>query len=109
MAVKPVTLHPAAEREYLSSLAWYLDRSPTAASNFQQEFVGAIQRISEAPERWPNYRNNCRRYVLHQFPFSIVYRTFPAQTIVFAVAHAHRRPGYWKNRLKWEQETHNDE
>jgi plasmid stabilization system protein ParE len=99
MAAKPITLHPGAEQEYLSSLAWHSERNPTAAANFEEEFSRAIERIANAPER-PNYLSHCRRYVLHQFPFRIVYRILPSTVIVFAVAHGHRRPGYWRKGLK---------
>lgn len=104
MASKPVTFHPEAEREYLSSLAWYQERSLTAALNFESQFQQAISNIGEAPERWPIYRFNSRRYLLHQFPFFIVYRIFSSEIFVIAVAHGHRRPGYWRTRLKRESQ-----
>jgi plasmid stabilization system protein ParE len=100
MASKPVLFHPEADQEYLSSLAWYQERSLTAALNFESEFQRAIGQIAEAPERWPVYFSGCRRYVLHQFPFFIVYRVFPSEVFVLAVVHGHRRPGYWQGRLK---------
>jgi toxin ParE1/3/4 len=102
MASKPVTFHPEADQEYLSSLAWYKERSLTAALNFESEFQRAISHIAEAPERWPVYLSGCHRYVLYQFPFFIVYRIFPSEIFVLAVAHGHRRPGYWRSRLKKE-------
>lgn len=100
MAHKPVRFHSEANREYLSALAWYADRSPDAALDFEREFQRAILAIAEAPERWPVYPSRCRRYVLHQFPFSIVYRAYELDVLVLAVAHAHRRPGYWRKRLE---------
>lgn len=100
MASKPVRFHPEAEQEYLSSLAWYNDRSPDAAFDFESEFQRAVSTIAEAPERWPVYFSRCRRYVLHQFPFSIVYRNLEEEVFVLAVAHGHRRPGYWRERLR---------
>ena len=100
MASKPVRFHIEAEREYLSSLAWYNQRSPAAALDFEDEFQSAISAIAQAPERWPLYLSRCRRYVLHQFPFSIVYRFLQDEVFVLAVAHAHRRPGYWRKRLR---------
>jgi toxin ParE1/3/4 len=54
--------------------------------------------IDEAPERWPLYRLGMRRYVMAVFPFSIVYRVIPGELQVYAVAHAKRRPLYWRNR-----------
>jgi|SRR3984957_18311811 len=101
MAAKPLIFHPDAEREYLTSLEWYRQRSPTAAVNFEDEFNRAISKVEEAPDRWPVHFKTCRRYILHQFPFSIVYTNSSARIIVLAVAHAHRRPGYWRERLQW--------
>lgn len=71
-------------------------RSPGIESEFQR----AISAVAEAPERWPAYLSRCRRYVLHQFPFSIVYRILDEEVVVLAVAHGHRRPGYWRKRLR---------
>jgi len=101
MASRPVVFHPDAEQEYLLSLGWYQERSLPAALDFEAEFSRAIANIQESPERWPSYFGVCRRYVLHQFPFSVVFRVFPSHVLVVAVAHGHRRPGYWKKRLEW--------
>jgi hypothetical protein len=101
MASKLITFHPDAEQEYLNALGWYRERSLTAAINFEEEISRSISQIEDAPERWPSYFAVCKRYVLHQFPFSIVYRVFPSKIIVLAFAHGHRRPGYWMKRLEW--------
>ena len=74
MASRSVKFHPDAEREYLTSLDWYRERSLTAALNFEEEFHRVIAKIQEAPDRWPRYFKVCKRFVLHQFPFSIVYQ-----------------------------------
>src|SRR5579864_8000524 len=99
MASKPVRFHPEAEREYLSSVAWYAERSVPAALDFEAELQRAMSAIAKSPERWPHYLSGCRRYILHQFPFSLVYRARDGEVLVLALAHAHRRPGYWKKRL----------
>lgn len=98
MAGKPVRFHPEAEREYLSSLGWYSERSLEAALDFENEFQRAISAIENAPQRWPAYFSLFRRFVLHQFPFSVVYRIGDEEILVLAIAHAHRRPGYWRKR-----------
>jgi len=99
MTSEPLEFLWEAEEEYLSALAWYRERSPTAAINFESAFDRAIRTIGEAPHRWPIYLADCRRYALHQFPFIIVYSTLGSHTVVLAVAHGHRRPGYWMNRI----------
>jgi plasmid stabilization system protein ParE len=98
MAHKPLRLHPEAEQEYLAALAWYRERSPTAAKQFQNAVKQAGRTIQRAPQRWPFYFGDFRRYALHQFPFSLIYREMIAEVVVFAVAHGSRRPGYWKDR-----------
>lgn len=99
MASKPLEFHPQAEEEYLAALAWYGERSQAAAINFEGAVERAIEKIKQAPERWPIYVGKCRRYTLHQFPFGVVYCVLPSLIILLAVAHGHRRPGYWKHRL----------
>jgi hypothetical protein len=98
MSNKPLHFHPQAEQEYLAALAWYRDRSPLTAFNFENAVEQAVGRIRETPRRWPIYVEAFRKYTLRQFPFSIVYQEFSSELTVFAVAHGHRRPGYWKNR-----------
>ena len=100
MAGLPLEFHPEAEAEYLTSLDWYRGRSLNAATNLEREFLQAINKIESAPQRWPRYVLTSQRNVLHRFPFSIVYRAFPTRILVVAVAHAHRRPGYWAGRIR---------
>jgi plasmid stabilization system protein ParE len=99
MASKPLRFHPQAEQEYLTALAWHRERSLIAATNFESAFVQAASRIREAPQRWPIYFADFRKYTLRQFPFSIVYQDLSSEIVVFAVAHGRRRPGYWMDRV----------
>src|SRR5882724_4375803 len=99
MASNPLKFHPVAESEYLGILEWYQERSSTAASRFEIEFDRALQTVRDAPHRWPVYIGGCRRYILHQFPFLIVYAPLESHTVVLAIAHAHRCPGYWRDRI----------
>jgi len=98
MQAKPLELHPGAEEDYLHTLAWYRDRNVSTAVKFDGAFWQAIHAIEDAPDRWPVYFSHFRRYTLHQFPFSIVYRVETSRVFVLAVAHGRRRPGYWKDR-----------
>jgi plasmid stabilization system protein ParE len=96
--VKEVRFHPAARRELLHAADWYLERSPTAAAGFEEEIAHAIERITEAPERYAITRTDRRRFVLLKYPFNIVYRIREDHIEIVAVAHNSRRPGYWLGR-----------
>ena len=83
----------------MTSLAWYRERSLIAAMNLQSAFEQAVDRVSKAPQRWPIYFSNFRKYTLRQFPLSLVYQEVSSDSVVVAVAHGRRRPGYWMDRV----------
>jgi hypothetical protein len=37
---------------------------------------------------------------LRRFPFTIIFREADAGVEIIAIAHGHRRPGYWRDRLR---------
>jgi plasmid stabilization system protein ParE len=99
MTSRLVQLHPDALSETEAAIRWYRQRSPRAAEAFLAEIERALDAISEAPDRWPPTENDWRRFSLRRFPFSVVYRETPEQTImVLAIAHGRRKPGYWRKR-----------
>lgn len=79
---------------------WYAERSEDAAVGFAEELAAALTLIERAPARWPRYDRNTRRFLLRRFPYSVVYRIEASRIVVIAIAHAHRRPGYWRTRLE---------
>jgi plasmid stabilization system protein ParE len=99
MATKPLEIDPAALAELQAAVRWYLDRSEIAAAKFVTDLDRALELVSESPNRWPRGEHATRKFVLRRFPFAIVYRETKQSTQILAVAHGHRRPGYWKERL----------
>ncbi len=93
-----VELHPEAIAEAAQARKWYAERSERAADGFIQELDQAIDRISEAPERWPNYLHGTRRYLMRRYPYFVVYRGPGEKVEVVAIAHGRRKPGYWRRR-----------
>jgi plasmid stabilization system protein ParE len=79
---------------------WYAERSSHAAARFSEELDAAEAAIAAFPDAWPLFDHGTRRYLLRRFPFSIVYDIQPEHILIVAVAHAHRRPGYWRPRLQ---------
>jgi plasmid stabilization system protein ParE len=75
-------------------------RSPKAAGAFVDELDAALERIAESPLRHRTYVAGTRRYLMLRFPFFVVYRIdVDADLIqIVAIAHAKRRPGYWRSR-----------
>jgi len=99
MGAKPLDIHPAALAELKSAVAWYYARNQTAALNFIAELDRAMILVTASPARWPSGEFGSRKFVMRRFPFAIVYREKETVVQVLAIAHGHRRPGYWKARL----------
>jgi plasmid stabilization system protein ParE len=96
--VEPIWLHPEAIAEGRAARVWYAARSPEAADAFMVELDLAIRQIDGGPRHWPLYLGGTRRYLLHRFPFFIVFRETSTRIEVVAIAHARRQPGYWFGR-----------
>ncbi len=100
MPTDGVEFHEEAGAEYDAAFEWYLQRSAAAALKFDAEVDGATAQILKAPKRWAVGSHGTRRFLLRQFPFILVYRELKAGNIqILAVAHASRKPGFWKRRL----------
>jgi len=90
-----VELDPNAEQEARAAFLWYLERSERAAAAFESEIERAV---GEAPTTYPVIEGALHRYLLDRFPYALLYTVQLARILVVAVAHQHRRPGYWKHR-----------
>jgi toxin ParE1/3/4 len=96
---RPYNLHPDSQREIEESYLWYSRRSLDAATGFLTEIDHGLNVVLKTPHRWPEYLYSTHRYLLTDFPFSIVYLDDPDAITIIAVAHHKRKPAYWKSRL----------
>jgi plasmid stabilization system protein ParE len=101
MAQALIRFHRLALREAQRAYRWYGRRSAQAARDFQDEVDRAVQRIAATPNRWPVYQRSDRFVRVRRFPYVLYYRIVdPTQVQIMAVAHARRRPGYWRRRTQ---------
>jgi len=99
MAAESLEIHPAALAELKSAISWYLEQNRAAADNLVAEIDRAIDLITTSPRRWPVGDLGTRKFVLRRFPYAVVYHERESAVRILAIAHGHRLPGYWKNRL----------
>jgi toxin ParE1/3/4 len=93
-----VEFHPLAADEAEAAERWYRERNEIASSRFQRELDRAVDLISERPNTGSPYLVNTKRVLMRRFPFFVVYRVRGENVQIVAVAHARRRPGYWRTR-----------
>ena len=96
---------PEAVREYADAVVWYGDIDGELAERFVrslEERLALAMRMRGAGRLEPSApdRFELRWYSLRDFPYALLIGTAAEERVVVAVAHEHRRPGYWADRLE---------
>jgi plasmid stabilization system protein ParE len=89
-----------AEKELDEAVSYYNNQVAGRGDAFLLEAVAAIERIRQFPDAWHPLGENVRRCRLRRFPYGLIYHADETGVLVVAVAHTHRRPEYWRDRLK---------
>lgn len=92
------SFHPEAEAELSAAALFYESRVAGLGRLFSTEVQRTIALVREYPDAGAPIRLPIRRAVVDRFPYAIVYRRDREWVHVLAVAHLHRRPGYWRLR-----------
>ncbi len=93
-----VITHAEAEAEFDAAVNHYESREPGLGAQFRNEVAQSIEWIKANPEVLRVRRGGYRRFNLHRFPHYVAYVFRNDVLWVIAIAHAHRRPGYWQDR-----------
>ncbi len=87
-----------AHAELLDACDYYELEFSGLGKRFQQEIQQVINRIIQFPFAWPNEKNDIRKYLMHKFPYKILYSIEKNHLLIVAIAHQHRKPDYWVDR-----------
>jgi len=95
-----VEFHPEAYDEMLESARYYEQRSEGLGGDFLAAVEETTNRIQQFPDAAPMEKARVRRRLVAGFPFTVLYEKRENRIFIAAVMHQHRRPGYWKHRLR---------
>jgi toxin ParE1/3/4 len=98
--MKPVEHLAIVTLEMARAALWYERREMGLGERFLSAVREAESFISKNPLLGQPFRRDTRKWRAPGFPYRVIYREEPARIMVFAVAHAKRRPGYWLARLR---------
>lgn len=90
--------HPEARTEADASVEFYDARLDGLGLRFLAAVEEATERISVSPDAGAPLLGGYRKRIVPGFPYNIIYRVWEDHVYVVAVAHQHRRPGYWRQR-----------
>jgi plasmid stabilization system protein ParE len=96
--VKVVFLAPA-QNELDDAVAWYNRQAAGLGRELLDELDRAVRRALTFPESYPEIEPGIRRCRLGRFPYGVIYGLDGDTLVVVAVAHLHRRPRYWIDRI----------
>jgi plasmid stabilization system protein ParE len=100
-----IEFHPAARAELVAVSVYLESERAGYGSKFADEVDSLCERIMRHPksgsplEGWPS-ELDVRAYRLPTFRYSLIVVAIDGRPTVYAVAHHHRAPGYWRQRLK---------
>ena len=89
----------AAQQELRDAIRYYDDQVSGLGKEFLSEVRAALTRIKSMPFAWPSIDDNVRRCQTRRFPYGLIYKIQGKSILIIAVAHLHREPNYWRDRL----------
>lgn|GEM_PF-2321878 len=93
-----VAFSPAARRDRLEAMRFYMNASERAAAGFDTHLRAAVAFVLDFPNAGSPIDERYRHKPLTHYPFSVVYRIEDDTIYVVAVAH-HKRES-WRTRLR---------
>lgn len=95
-----IRFRPAAARELVADFRYYERDYPGRGRRFVAAVDATLAKVEAAPERFAIlYEPEIRSVKVPRFPYRVVYVVVHGDVDVVAVAHAKRRPSYWRRRL----------
>lgn len=87
-----------AEVELVDAACWYESRQPGLGRRFKRDVESVVARIAENPLQFRECNSGYRRANCPVFPYYLPHFIRRDKVVVAAVAHQHRKPGYWQAR-----------
>lgn len=91
---------PEAKTEFEDAERYYEQQVPGLGGRFRKEIREALARLRYWPFSAPVEHGDIRRLNLSRFPYKLLYAVVVDRIYIIAVAHHHRAPDYWIDRIK---------
>lgn len=95
-----IRLTHQARQEVNEAADYYEANRPGLGLEFTDEFDEVYERIKLHPYAGTAIGKNYRLQIFGRFPYTVYYKVDQIEIVIFAVAHQHRKPGYWQGRIE---------
>ena len=80
-------------------MQWYEEQVKGLGLDLEAEINHAVRRLSRNPAACPRYKKSgFRKQHVRRFPYIVFFMELTDLIWIAAIAHAKRRPNYWKAR-----------
>ncbi|MFW6152399.1 MAG: type II toxin-antitoxin system RelE/ParE family toxin [Verrucomicrobiota bacterium] len=95
-----VAFDPDARAEFLAAVEYYEECQTGLGRCFRTAVERELDGIEAMPFRYRVLHAPFRRCLVPKFPYAIIFVIESGFMLVVAVAHAKRKPGYWRERAQ---------
>jgi len=88
-----------AQQEVDEAVVWFDERVDGKGLEFLDELDRVVRLVKTYPSASSEIEPEIRRRPFARFPYSLIYGIDTETIVVIAVAHFHRAPRYWIDRL----------
>lgn len=94
-----VVFSEISKTELEDAISFYELEFEGLGKRFKTEIRSSIKRILRYPRAWPFEGGEIRKCLMSKFPYKILYSIEEDHLFIIALAHQHRRPDYWIDRI----------
>ena len=94
-----VRLLEPATQELHEAIGYYNAQVSGLGDEFLLETLRTLGLVRQYPRAWHPLGGDIRRCRLSRFPYAVIYAPDGDDIVVIAIAHMHRHPTYWHDRL----------
>ena len=88
-----------ANKEVTDAVQWYDEKAEGLGREFLDELDRIVRLVRAYPLMATQIEEEIRRFLFTRFPYSLIYGIDQETIVVIAVAHQHREPRYWADRI----------
>lgn len=89
-----------AQQEIEDAFNWYNYQTEGLGYKFLDELDRAVRRAASFPKSCIEIESDLRRCLLARFPYGLIYGLDNEDVVIIAVAHLHRNPRDWIDRIE---------
>ena len=88
-----------ADQEVDDAVRWYEEQAEGLSRDFLDELDRVVRLVRIYPLMATQIEPDIRRFLFSRSPYSLVYGLDQETIVIIAVAHQHREPRYWADRI----------